>query len=295
VEIGDTKPHSTNIIATNASSQIIKPLKVAAITIKPAVSTVIYNDTTTIVKNAQPVSKTQTIAASRSAGKLSTEAFLANEDKHNLPDMPAAAPYKKWAFGVSLGQALDTRNKTNLNVGTQITYAFNSRLAISTGIFYNELGAAKKYQSDGATVRTGKFLNKAETNMRGIDIPIELQYKLSKKMYARVGVSAYSILSQQQTLQYNEQRDVVNTYVDAGGELRTETITVNEVSTESVPQEKLKQNKYVGLYNLSFGYQQKISGRHALSLEPYIKIPASGFSEQDLNLVQGGLRVKVDF
>ena len=135
----------------------------------------------------------------------------------------------------------------------------------------------------------------AQASMSGIDIPLELQVKASKRIYARLGVSAYAIISQQQTLEYSEQKSKVNTYVEPDGTMRTETVTTIEVSAESVPEEKLKQNKLVGLYNFSVGYQQKITKRNTLSFEPYVKIPVSGYSEQKLNLVQGGLRLKVDF
>ncbi|GAA4336489.1 hypothetical protein GCM10023149_45330 [Mucilaginibacter gynuensis] len=228
--------------------------------------------------------------------KMSMEEYLEKEAQLTRKQQPVTTGEKKWSFGLMVGQALDTRSKTNLNLGTQVSYAINNKLAISTGINYNELGGAKKISpAAGIMDKNARMLDGAEASMAGIDIPLELQYKVNKKIYARVGVSAYSILSQQQSLKYSQQLSVVNTYFDGAGQQRIETVSRTEVSTEAVPDEKLKQNKYVGLYNLSVGFQQKINNRNTLSFEPYVKVPVSGYSEQKLNLVQGGLRIKVDF
>lgn len=226
--------------------------------------------------------------------KPSFEELLAAESAQNQP-LPKRSDNRKWTFALSIGQALDTRSKTDLSLGTHIAYALSDRLSLSSGLLYNQLGGAKTIPLPEPSVRNGKMLNGSQANLAGIDIPLDLQIKAGKQLYARVGVSAYAVLSQRQTLNYSENKMVVTSYVDPSGTTHTETVTTTEVSTESVPEEKLKQHNLIGLYNLSVGYQQKITRQHTLSFEPYLKIPINGYSEQKLNLVQGGLRIKVDF
>jgi hypothetical protein len=201
----------------------------------------------------------------------------------------------KWGFGFSVGQAMDNRSKNNLYVGTHISYQINSRLALASGVAFNQLGGYKSVKLSESSVRSGKFLSGAVAGLYGIEVPLELQYKTGSKVYARAGVSAFTVISQKQTLAYTEQTVSVSNYIDENGNEKSETITTKAVSTEAVPQAKLQQHTFIALYNFAVGYQFKITNRNALALEPYVKLPATGFSEQKLNLVQGGMRIKFDF
>ena len=234
----------------------------------------------------------QAIFPAKKAGhkKLSIEEMLA-ADNQPQPVLPSRS---KWHISLAIGQAMDSRSKTDLNIGTYINYEMNSRLALISGISYNQFGGEKGFPLPDPSARSGKMMTGARADLSGIDIPLELQVKAGQ-IYARVGVSASAIISQQQTLDFSEQKVQVNTYVDADGVTRSETVTVNEITTEAVPEEKLGHNRVAGFYNFCLGYQQKISKNRSIGLEPFIKIPMSVYSEQRLNLVQGGLRVKVDF
>jgi hypothetical protein len=201
----------------------------------------------------------------------------------------------KWGFGFSVGQAMDNRSKTNLYVGTHVSYQINSRLALASGVAFNQLGGYKSVKLSEPSIRSGKFLSGAVAGLYGIEVPLELQYKTGSRVYARAGVSAFTVISQKQTLAYTEQTVSVSNYIDENGNEKSETITTKAVSTEAVPQAKLQQHTFIALYNFAVGYQFKITNRNALALEPYVKLPATGFSEQKLNLVQGGMRIKFDF
>ncbi|MBE9586243.1 hypothetical protein IM792_17445 [Mucilaginibacter sp. JRF] len=228
--------------------------------------------------------------------KMNTEDFLVQETISKYPVPEKISGGRKWSFAFSVGQAIDTRSKTDLSAGMHISYLLNDRLSLVSGIFFNQLGGARKNEVPDMKGRTDKFMTGTQASLAGVDVPLEFQYKATKQLYARIGVSAYAIVSQQQTLDYLERRTDVNTYVGPDGSTRTESVTVSEVSTESVPTEKLKQrHSMVGLYNLSIGWKQKLNDQHSIAFEPYVKIPLAGYSDQKLNLVQGGLRLKVDF
>lgn len=229
--------------------------------------------------------------------KMSMEEFLEQESRLNAKKTRIETDEKKWSLGLMLGRAIDSRSKANLNLGIQVSYAVNRKLAISSGINYNELGGAKKIQQPtGFNIEnSSRKLESTQASMTGIEIPLEVQYRISKKIYARAGLSAYSILLQKQILTYRQDVSTVSSYIDEAGQERMQVINYTQESTELVPEEKLRQNKYVGLYNLSVGFQQKINKRNTLSFEPYVKLPVSSYSEQKLHLVQAGLHIKVDF
>jgi hypothetical protein len=223
--------------------------------------------------------------------KNSIEELLAADSKP-----PAGLPIQpKWRFSLAFGQALDSRSKTDFHIGTYVNYRIDSRLSISSGITYSQFGGGKTFPLPEPSARSGKMMSSARAELTGIDIPLELQIKAGNKMYARMGLSASTMITQQQTLNFSEQKVQVNTYVDPNGITRSETVTINEVTTEAVPEEKLKQNRLAGFYNICVGYQRRIAKNNTVGLEPFVKIPIGSYSEQRLNLVQGGLRVKLDF
>ena len=223
--------------------------------------------------------------------KMSIEELLA-ADRQAPSGLPAQP---RWRFSLALGQALDSRSKTDFHIGTYVNYRVDSRLSISSGITYSQFGAGKSFPLPEPSARSGKMMSSARAELTGIDIPLELQVKASNKFYARMGLSASAIITQQQTLNFSEQKVKVTTYVDPSGVTRSETVTISEVTTEAVSGDKLKQNRLAGFYNICVGYQQKITKNYTIGLEPFVKIPIGVYSEQRLNLVQGGLRVKMDF
>ena len=73
---------------------------------------------------------------------MSFEALLASHANQQKPSADLSNT-RKWSFSVSVGQAMDTRSKSDLSLGGHISYALSSRLSIASGISYSELGGAK--------------------------------------------------------------------------------------------------------------------------------------------------------
>lgn len=265
--------------------------EIPAESMRPAMDTAIQKATDTLQV------KTEYWAKAMPAGRkrMTIEELLAKDAVPDTEQKLVSTAGSRWGLGISVGQALDRRSKANLSFGTHIAYAINSKISVSSGVFYNELGGIRKNDLPDMKSRTDKVMTGSQASLSGVDIPLEIQIKTNKQFYARVGISAYAITSQRQTFNFSEQKVAVTTYLDDNGKERSETVITSEHTTETVPDEKLKQNKFVGLYNLSIGFEQKINKRNTIAFEPYVKVPVSGYSEQRLNLIQGGLRVKIDF
>jgi hypothetical protein len=65
--------------------------------------------------------------------------------------------------------------------------------------------------------------------------------------------------------------------------------------SEPVPTGEIRNNKYLGFYNISFGYKQKVSEKQSFSVEPFMKLPMKEFSKENLYLIGTGIRLKFDF
>jgi hypothetical protein len=81
----------------------------------------------------------------------------------------------------------------------------------------------------------------------------------------------------------------VNGYADS------KTMIVKEKTTEPQPEANIDPDKYIGFYNFSLGYKQKISKKNNIAIEPFLRLPMKTFSKENLNLTNGGLRLKIDF
>jgi hypothetical protein len=225
--------------------------------------------------------------------EMSFADFLEAEKEKNLDKEPEnLTPSGRWGIELAIGQARDSRQKGDWNLGTSLTYALDQKFSLSSGIYYNELGGKKDIIQGGmATAGTGKKLQRVEAGMRGLELPLELRYKISANFYTSVGLSAYAITRQQESMTYTAQKVIMSTFVDQNGDSHMQTNVIHETSREtSVPE-----RRYLGLYNVSLGYLQQLSPGHALLLEPYLKIPIKEFSKEELDLSQIGLRLKFSF
>jgi hypothetical protein len=70
---------------------------------------------------------------------------------------------------------------------------------------------------------------------------------------------------------------------------------VKEKTTEPQSEANIDPDKYIGFYNFSLGYKQKISKKNNIAIEPFLRLPMKTFSKENLNLTNGGLRLKIDF
>lgn len=66
------------------------------------------------------------------------------------------------------------------------------------------------------------------------------------------------------------------------------TVFTTKSVSEPVPAAELPNDKYLGFYNISFGFKQKISGSKSFAVEPFMKLPMKEFTKITCtSLVQG--------
>ncbi|SMC74024.1 hypothetical protein [Pedobacter nyackensis] len=239
----------------------------------------------------------------------SFQEFLDAEVKANKGTLAATKSttkkIDKWDMGVVVAPSIDNSKKLNMGYGFSLDYALSSKVSISSGVSYNEMGASKSAISNAnsapnspaapsAMVTETKSLQSVEASLVGIDIPLGIKYNLSKKLYTNVGVSAFAILNQ--TQQHNYLRGTVeyvpSTMTNVAG---FKAVFMEKKVSEPVPVEEIRDDKYLGFYNLSFGYKQSISGNKAFSVEPFMKLPMKSFTKENLHLMGTGVRLKFDF
>lgn len=255
-----------------------------------------------VVKTDDPA-KTQPDASAAIRSFLDKESKLnASTKANNL----AAKKDNKWEMGVMVAPSFGNTKKLNMGYGINMAYAISDKISFSSGIAYNEMTGAKSIGSDqsmmnapstNAFVTPSKSLESVEARLVGIDVPLEIKYHINKKIYAGVGVSAFAVLNPKRNNTYMEGKVVERSVTDyAAGTQQSKMFLVSERVVEEAPVEsEIKDGKYLGFYNFSFGYKQKISKNNSVAIEPFVKVPMKGVTNENLRLLGTGIRLKFDF
>ena len=201
----------------------------------------------------------------------------------------------KWQPDVYVAPAMGNDNKVTMNYGFSLSYAIASKLSISSGVSYASISTTESLNASAPQTLSGKNLASVDAKVRGINVPLELKYNINDKLYTNIGVSALAVLnnSQQNSYIVNQVQSfsspAVNGYADS------KNMIVQEKTVEPQPEANIDPDKYIGFYNFSFGYKQKISKKNNIAIEPFLRLPMKTFSKENLNLTNGGLRLKIDF
>ncbi|QNR82798.1 hypothetical protein H9N25_12405 [Pedobacter riviphilus] len=224
------------------------------------------------------------------------EKLLAHDSYANQ-QKPAnkASGSSKWQPDVYIAPAMGNDNKVTMNYGFSLSYAIANKLSISSGVSYASISTTESLDASAPQTLSGKNLASVDAKVRGINVPLELKYNISDKLYTNIGVSALAVLnnSQQNSYIVNQVQSfsspAINGYADS------KTMIVKEKTVEPQPEATIDPDKYIGFYNFSLGYKQKISKKNNIAIEPFLRLPMKTFSKENLNLTNGGLRLKIDF
>lgn len=225
------------------------------------------------------------------------------------PSGPVIGGDKKWHFAVGVSPTVSSNNQVNMGGGLVLSYALSPKVSISSGISYLQIGAEREpfylggIQSspnslpiDGKIALVGdekiKTLNRSNTRLGGLDIPFNINYQLSKKVYASAGFSIFNVLNERNLDLYHNRESTVAYLGDGRG--RPEPIVRTFYSQESSA-EKRYEGELNGFLNFSVGYSIPLSKKVGISLEPFFKIPMGYVGENDFNLSNGGLKLSTRF
>lgn len=206
----------------------------------------------------------------------------------------------KWDFGV---QVMPAATSSNLNLGAGLTtaYRLSDKFSLSSGISFLQMEAGGTIPSRGSDVAaistlSEKKLTAVDANIKAIDIPIALVFKLNKHFYTSAGVSYFNVISEKRSNTFEQTAQVDKQGVDpqTGYASTYKTLFVEKVD-EPTSEKNLKGNSYLGFFNFSVGRQQTLFNKYNIRIEPFIKIPVGKLSSQDLQLMNSGIKFQLSF
>lgn len=233
--------------------------------------------------------------------KLTTAEFLLAESRNTSKPLKTKIPKgSDWDFGLQVMPAA-TSDRMNVGGGVTTAYRISDKFSLSSGISYLQMQAAGDVSGQGNSgAGISSFAEKklvgVDANLKAIDIPIALVYKLNKNFYTSAGVSFFSVLSEKRNNTFEQTAQVDRNGYDfqTGGPSTFKAVSVEHVEEPTV-ERHLKGNSYLGYFNFSVGRQQNIFNKYKVRIEPFIKIPVGKLSSEDLNLTNSGIKFQLSF
>lgn len=193
----------------------------------------------------------------------------------------------RFTYSLAVSPSLGNK-KINFGAGMELSYAISNRLSISSGLIYAALNA----QSDGKSLATASSLNgnqSANLSLTGLELPLGIQYQTKSGYYAAAGVSALGLINDK--LEYNYLQETVFSMPQSspGGAAELKVVSERKVEEVVAPL-----NNYMGFFNFSVGKKQSF-GKTNLNIGPFVKIPFNNVSSERIRLLQGGIKLGIDF
>ena len=265
----------------------------------------------------------QVIANVEEKSKPNILDFLVEETQKNEVKQGKLALNKrqrKWDMGLILAPSFGNTRELNMGYGLSMSYNFSNRLSLTSGIAYNKMNASKNLPTNigrsSIILGNTKSLEMINEEITGIDIPLELKYHINKNVYANLGISGFAVLNQNRSNTFVEEvviKSPSNVTSSSGGAAGSNggissnsslegqkgqfanAYIVNQRTTERASATAIEAVNYIGFYNFSFGYTKIIYKNHALSIEPFVKLPIRVVTQDNLRLIGTGVRLRVGF
>lgn len=260
----------------------------------------IYAQNTGAVEPLKKAIATDTVVVLEN-NKLSTIDFLIAESKNPAKEQKKKDLGSKWDFGV---EVMPTVTQKNMNVGAGLTtaYRLSNKLSISSGISLLQLQSGVNVGNAGgidmsvARSLSDRQLTAVNSNIKAVDIPLGLVYKINQHFYTSAGVSYFNVINEKRSNTYLQTAQVSQSVSNAvTGDSYSYKAVVSEQVSEPVDSEPLRGNSYLGFFNFSIGRKQTLFNKYNIMIEPFIKVPVGKLSDQELKLLNSGLKLQLSF
>ncbi len=204
---------------------------------------------------------------------------------------------QKFRFGVNISPGVtstSTASSFNYSGGINADFAFLPAFRLSTGLQFEHLNVVNNEPSYDPALPQEE--TKAE--LVDLDIPLNITWKFlvrkSTSYYVSGGISSVVYLSEKYVnTSYSEQMVAVVEVNDYKPSITYQKENVK--TTEQTTEEPLNTFDFASRVNIIFGYEQYLSSKLFLHVEPYLKIPISDQAAQNIKYTIGGITCKISF
>ncbi len=205
---------------------------------------------------------------------------------HNPTPVVAKKSVNKLTYSLVVSPSVSNQ-KMNFGAGMELSYNLGNRISINSGLMYASLNA----KSDGTSLVAANSKSQgASLAVSGVELPLGIQYQTNNGYYASAGVSALGLIKDKLEYSFLQEKTVILTEVGVGFTTEVFKVVSEKKSEKSV--EPL--SNYMGFFNFSAGKKQAL-GNLNLNIGPFVKVPFASVSSEKIKLLQGGIKISVDF
>lgn len=228
------------------------------------------------------------------------EALITNNNNQIFQNDSKQLDKKPLRFGVNISPGFNSSstnsgNSLNYSGGVTLDISIAKNLQISTGvqIEHNNVGAESQVRTMG--VEPGHI----DAVLTNLDIPLNITWHFfsdkNTSYYISGGFSSLAYLNEKYTTTSYSHQIKANTVAQSGDEQLTTYRIENVESVKTTTISSPNALDVAGRVNLIFGYEQKLSPKLNLHIEPFIKIPLTGLASENMRFTTGGVTFKVSF
>jgi len=244
-------------------------------------------DTTETSNNIAPVGEKEIVAESYkteavndSTSQTETDLAIEKPNGEKVPDR-----HQGVYFGAVAGPLFDeVKNqglkKTGFSAGIITGYKFKKHLSVETGLLF----AKKPYFSTGKYFSMAKISNSMPVGMEilslegdnyVLEIPVKLKYDFlyrnKSNFFLSAGITSY--------IKTHEK----NNYL----------VLMNGLQQSMISSYKNKSRSLAATFDISVGYEHKISKSNHIRIEPYLQIPLKGMGVGSMSMTSTGFRIGI--
>jgi hypothetical protein len=212
-------------------------------------------------------------------------------------DITDRSSSQKFRFGVNISPGVAstaTASTFNYSGGVNADFAFLPSFRLSTGLQFEHLSVVNTDQPDDPSLPEGE----TKATLVDLDIPLNITWKFlvrkSTSYYVSGGISSVVYLSEKYVnTSYSQQMVAVVEVNDYKPSITYQKENVK--TTEQTTEDPLSTFDFASRVNIIFGYEQHLSSKLFLHVEPYLKIPISDLATQNIKYTTGGITCKISF
>lgn len=201
-------------------------------------------------------------------------------------------------FGVNLSPGFNSTrgggSALNYGGGVSVDISIAKNVSISTGL-------QLEHQSVESRVATADAASSSQTeaSLTNFDLPLNITWRfLNNKngsYYLSGGLSSLAYLDEKYTRRTFRQQ-IKSVAADAAQESFLSSYRVENVEVvDYITPQNNNTFDIAGRLNIMVGYEQKLSSKLNLHVEPYVKIPLSGLASENMRFTTGGVTFKLSF
>jgi len=204
---------------------------------------------------------------------------------------------QKLRFGVNCSPGVTSTNTASsftYSGGINADFDLSRSFRLSTGIQVEHQNVINESSDNPAWIPP----EQTQAELIDLDLPLNVTWKFlirkSTCYYLSGGISSVIYLSEKYSSTSYTQKMVQTVEMKDGASNVTYQLE-NVKNTEQKTEAPLSTFDFAGRINIMFGFEQHLSSRVFLHLEPYIKIPVSELATENLRYTTSGITCKISF